>query len=206
MRRLGFLFAPKLGCLRQKDGGKDQGTSQKFTLGEGVAQDEPATQCGKYAFQAHDDGCHCRLGVFLSDDLQGVGNAAGKNAHVKQAGDHGREIAPLHLLTAEGNEGGENAADQKLQHGKGNAVYPASVGVHHHDVGGKAQGAAKHQGIPEIKVIKATCKAQKVNAHGGNRTCQPDHGRGSLFEKYGVKDIRDFNSGDLEVLSQFKSI
>ena len=81
------------GELGQDDGGEDKNAAEKLAGGEVLVQDDPAGQEGKDGLQAHEKGRDGGVGVLLGDDLQRIGDAAGKNAGVKDRRRGGQDIA-----------------------------------------------------------------------------------------------------------------
>ena len=97
----------------------------------------PARQHGNHRFQTQNRRASRGVHLLLADDLQGIPDSAGKNARVEN-GQPGRTDRPqLRLLKEKHGNGGQHAADQKLDAGK---LYPVHLLVERSSIDQKVDG------------------------------------------------------------------
>ena len=173
--------------LRQHHGGKDQRAADALPRREALVQDEPAANGAEDAFQTHDEAGDGGVQVFLAQNLQRVGHAAGKDAAEHDGPGVGCKIGQGGRLKQERGKGALDGRDQELQQAQADTVHQRGVVVHRHDLEAEQHGAAQQQPVAELHAAKAVFHAEQVepghrddHAHPEPRAvpppqCQPEH-------------------------------
>ncbi len=161
-----------------------------------MSKDDPAGQDGNTGFQAQDQGCHSRIHVFLSDDLQGIGDPAGKHAGVQNRHPGIQDRGDLRVFQDQRRNAGKEPAYQKLDAGH---FYPVCFGrkmIDDQYMEGKPKGTDQHKKIA-FSNGEPVRDAEQIKAGQGQRHSCPDERAAFFLQKepqYGNDD--DVAGGD----------
>lgn len=109
--------------LSQDDRTKHQHAAENFATTEILAENQPASDNRDTGFQAENQGGYSWVHIFLTDDLQGVGNSAGHNSGIEDRNFGCKDACEIRTFKEQGREPGEDTADQELDAGHFYAVY-----------------------------------------------------------------------------------
>lgn len=193
--------------LRQNHRDKDQSATDELPQGKGIAQYPPTEERAEHRFQRHDDRGYGRRRSYLSDILQGIGDAAGEDANEEQGRQSRPKIGEVQiakLAWQEDERQGDDCGRKQLQGAEANDVDLRGVMVHDHDLNGEKGGAREGPGFAdtEAETILFHRDAYEEGADDGDEHGEPHHGFGAAqaqdADEYGHEDdvIGGKESGD----------
>lgn len=90
---------------------------ENFATTEILAENQPASDNRDTGFQAENQGGYSWVHIFLTDDLQGVGNATGHNSGIETGIFAGENSGKIRTFKDQRRDSGEDSTDQKLDTG-----------------------------------------------------------------------------------------
>ena len=109
--------------LSQDDRTKHQHAAENFATTEILAENQPASDNRDTGFQAENQGGYSWVHIFLTDDLQGVGNATGHNSGIENRNFCGENSGKIRTFKDQRRDSGEDSTDQKLDTGHFYTIY-----------------------------------------------------------------------------------
>ena len=182
------------GCqqLCRDDGCQHERTADALLETELLMQKQPAGQRRKDRFQTHQQSRRSRGGLALTEDLQRIAAAAGKNARVEDRIPRRKDTLCLRGFKEQHTDGQEDARSEKLNagHNRRIGMLFAEV-IDGHDVQCEDECTDQHEQIAaaERKVLP---DAEQIKSRNGARDAEPDRG-GRLLPQGNRKDRHDHN-------------
>ncbi len=105
------FFVWKLG---EDDGVEDQRAAGEFQRCEALVEQRDAAECREDGFQAEDQGCFCGWDVLLAEDLEGVADARGHDAAVRDGLPRVQDGADLRVLKDEHADDAHDSGHDEL--------------------------------------------------------------------------------------------
>ena len=110
-------------ATEQDDRTKHQHAAENFATTEILAENQPASDNRDTGFQAENQGGYSWVHIFLTDDLQGVGNATGHNSGIENRNFLRRKFRQDPDFKDQRRDSGEDSTDQKLDTGHFYTIY-----------------------------------------------------------------------------------
>ena len=103
--------------LSQDDRTKHQHAAENFATTEILAENQPASDNRDTGFQAENQGGYSWVHIFLTDDLQSVGNTAGEDSGIEERDFGSKNATEIRAFKEQCRNSGEDAADKELYAG-----------------------------------------------------------------------------------------
>lgn len=103
--------------LSEDDRTEHQHTAQDFASAQTLSQDQPSGDYRDTGFETEDQRGYGRIHVFLTDDLQSVGNTAGQDSGIEEWDFGSKNATEIRAFKEQCRNSGEDAADKELYAG-----------------------------------------------------------------------------------------
>ena len=121
-----------------------QGAAEIFPPAEAVSQNRRTGNGGEHGFQTQQQRDHRGVGAFLSQNLQRIAHAAGKETRIQNGARRHGQARPGGMLEKQGANQGKRCDKEELTAGQLHAVYHGDKVIHQKDLCCKHKGAQHH--------------------------------------------------------------
>ena len=137
-------------------------------------QEQPSGEGGDDGFQAHDQGGHRGIQILLSDDLEGIAQAAGEGTGVYDGHPGRKDAAEIRALEQKHTDGAQDGVGQGLDAGELHAVHQGREMVHRQNLDGEDDRTGEEIDIACLQTEVPLRHAEQIHAQSGQRHGSPD--------------------------------